>query len=129
MTSLEFFQLANNKLGSNGVFMANIATTSGESVVYQRILRTIQEVFHRVWVIKNQTSNNYEIFATNGNGHIEEAIKASPFGKAKDPSLATVNYSEQINKKKNIKIITDDRPLSEVIFDKMVGKYILSSKN
>lgn len=126
LTSLEFFQLAKSKLSANGSVVININSLFETSDIYERIVRTMQEVFGYVSVLSvGQGRYNYLIIGSNGNVDFINAIHAAPDSLAALKSRA-LSQTRYVNVDNGAKLITDDRPLSEVLFDKMVGEWLLS---
>ncbi len=125
LSSQEFFGLARSKMSAGGIFVMNINSLFDGSEIYRRIVTTIQAVWPKVWVLKvGNDSYNFLVLATSNT--------ALDFGQA----MATVptklqdlarNATQQTTQPPLLKaeLITDDKPLSEVLFDKMVGEWLL----
>ncbi len=69
LTTVEFFQLARNRLSSNGTLVANIisSTTGGDSAFYRAAYRTLDRVFPQVYSFPTSETSalqNIELVAT-----------------------------------------------------------------
>ena len=120
LTTLEFFKIVDQKLAQDGVFMININVFKTTSSIMQRTLRTLKEVFSNVWYVKmGDNKLNYIILATNGQGNLNTAIENLML---EQEGIAThaQQHAIPISIAPNAPIITDDQPLTEVIFDKMI---------
>ncbi|MCI0734455.1 MAG: fused MFS/spermidine synthase [Methylococcaceae bacterium] len=116
LTSLEFFRLVESRLNPDGVTLANVHSWLSTSEVVDRMIRTLGEVFHKVWII-NVSRTNFLLVATNGRGDLFEAIGAIP------PTLHDLagrikTRSHRLTELPEAALITDDRPLSAVVFDR-----------
>jgi len=128
LTSLEFFQLTEQKLNPDGVFVANVNALFEDSDIYLRLIRTLQEVYDKVWVVKAGEHNfNYVFFASNSDTSLEEAIAAVP----NDHALLRARMADSIRligDLSDIALVTDDRPLTEVLFDRTIGEWLFQGR-
>jgi hypothetical protein len=90
------------------------------SEVVERMIRTLGEVFDKVWII-NVSRSNLLLVATDGRGDLFEAINEIP------PALHALAErirvrSHRLTDLPEVALITDDRPLSAVIFDQAAIK-------
>lgn len=115
LTSLEFFQLVESKLTTNGVMMANIHSWLNTVGVIGRIIRTIAEVFEKVWIV-TISSTNFMIIGTNGASDLFAAINNLPPA-LNDLAKQIERRSHQMTDLPKVELITDDRPLSAILFD------------
>jgi len=123
LTSLEFFELTAERLSQNGVVMLNLNALYEESDVYRRVLHTMQTAFAKVWVTKGGGPYNYLIVGTNGGGDYLSAINRVPeeFAVLKYEALTSTTLPGKLA---DVRLITDDLPLTEVLFDRMVGQWL-----
>ncbi|OIP97953.1 hypothetical protein AUK40_02200 [Candidatus Wirthbacteria bacterium CG2_30_54_11] len=130
LTSLEFFQLVRDRMSEDGVMIANVNAMFEGSDIYQRMVRTLQEVFPKVWVLQvGDGSFNYLFFATSGQGDLGTALTSIPerYSFLRAEALPKIARLDTI--RSDIALITDDRPLSEVLFDRMIGEWLLGRRN
>lgn len=116
LSSLEFFSLVASRLEPEGVAITNVHCWLNTSEVLDRILRTLGEVFDKIWMI-NVSPGNFLLIATNGSGDLFQAIGELP------PDLTWLAERMKIRGHRmvelpEVELITDDRPLSAVIFDR-----------
>lgn len=120
LTSDEFFQLANQRLNKNGVLAVNIGAPNPEVKQFQRFLATLQHNFKNVWDLDMPTAANRLVFASDNELDLPSALLvADP-----NPILSQYfSYSGQTmtsSKPKDVPLITDDLPLTEMLYDYML---------
>lgn len=127
LTSNEFFSLAKERLKETGVLAINIGVPNPEVEQYQRFLATLQHNFNYVWDFGMSNSANRLVFATDNPTDFPDAIReANPL--AELDRLFTYS-AESMKRPENseAKLITDDLPLTEMLYDIMLYQgYILN---
>jgi len=120
LSSREFFRLAAEDITDDGLFAVNVISGSFENSQYQRLLATIQQEFASVWDMQMPGSSNHMILASKKDFDLLN-------------ELDTMKINDQLGKLKHYafrnfvkpppiqaQLITDDLPLSEMLFDTMV---------
>lgn len=123
MTSVEFFELTKDKIKPGGSMMVNLNATL-DSTVYNRILRTIGEVYPHIWVLPmDDEALNKLIFASETFIDMDYSIAGlADF----NPTIADEIQENifYISELPDVRLSTDDSPLMEVLIDQMVAEFL-----
>jgi spermidine synthase len=120
LTSREFFQLAQTRLKPNGVLAINIGVPNPQASQFQRFLATLQKDFDYIWDLDIPATANRIVLASNSQPNLADALRqARP-----NPVLSQYFAYASVNIKQAdstaTKLITDDLPLTEMLYDFML---------
>lgn len=128
LSSREFFALAKERLSPDGILALNINATSDESEVYQRFIATLQSEYDSVYKLKIPQAYNYLIVASNRPNNLNRDLAAM------DPPSGLRKYFDYTAQQMTLtspspaRIITDDQPLTEIIYDTMILRELMRIK-
>ncbi len=128
LSSREFFSLVKKRLTSDGLVALNINITNEDSEIYQRLLVTLQSIYEQVYDLPIPQSYNRLIVATDRQSSLNDDLGAI------DPSAGLVKYfdytAREIRRPDQISArqITDDQPLTEIIYDTMILQELMRIK-
>lgn len=125
LTSREFFALARERLAPEGLLAFNINATSEEGEIYQRLIATLQKEYGQVYTLKIPGAYNYLIVATDRAADLNQDLRAidppSGLGKYFDLAAQRLRLAEP----SSARTITDDQPLTEILYDTMILRELM----
>lgn len=128
LSSREFFALIKEHLSPDGLLALNINATGDESEVYQRFVATLQSEFDQVYNLTIPGAYNRLIVATDRPSNFNQDLRAI------EPPLELrpyFDYTAQqmiLTSPSPARIITDDQPLTEIIYDTMILRELMKIK-
>ncbi|MFC1721613.1 spermidine synthase [Patescibacteria group bacterium] len=120
LTSNEFFALAKQQLNEAGVLAINIGVPNPDVNQYQRFLTTLQNNFDYVWDIGMPSSANRLVFATDNTIDFPEALRYANRPAELDGLFTYAAESLEMPENYRATLITDDLPLTEMLYDIML---------
>jgi len=131
MTTVEFFQIVNDRLTEDGVMVINIGRSPLDRTLVNDLSTTIRQVFPAIFVMDIPGSFNTMVFATKQPGSWENLIQN--YGVLTDAnadpllleSMATTIYYRQ-PQPEITRVYTDDHAPIEWLTNKIVVDFILS---
>lgn len=120
LTSREFFQLAKQRLNPSGVLAVNIGVPNPQANEFQRFLATLQKDWKYVWELNIPGTANRLVLASDSQADLPAALRQAK------PDIKLSQYfayaAININRTESTatKLITDDLPLTEMLYDFML---------
>lgn len=128
LSSREFFALAKEHLSPDGILALNINATSDESEVYQRFVATLQSEFDQVYNLTIPGAYNRLIVATDRPSDFNQDLRAIEPPLELRPYFDYTAQQMVLTSPSPARIITDDQPLTEIIYDTMILRELMKLK-
>jgi len=137
MTTVEFMQLANDRLDEDGILFANLisAPNGAASEFYRAEYKTMHRVFPQVYTFPTVDANvvqNVEVVATKDRTRLteEELLDRNA---ARDIGIdleREIRYYREPPRTEDVPVLRDDRAPVDSLLDPMVGqRYVVSEAN
>lgn len=129
LSSQEFFQLTKERLAPEGLMALNINSTGSENEIYQRMIVTLQKTYDSVYDLKIPGAYNHLIVATDRSTPLPDDLRQI------DPPAGLTKYFDYASAQMTVpsplaaRMITDDQPLTEIIFDTMILRELIKIKS